>query len=44
MYVRGLFAPSGHSFQDTDIWLFLFDPKNYGAGASGFLYLRHKAH
>ena len=27
MYVRGLFAPTGHSFQDMDIWLILFDPK-----------------
>ena len=27
LYVRGLFAPTGHSFQDTDIWLILFDPK-----------------
>ena len=27
MYVRGLFAPTGRSFQDTDIWLILFDPK-----------------
>ena len=25
--VRGLFAPTGHSFQDTDIWIILFDPK-----------------
>ena len=25
--VRGLFAATGHSFQDTDIWLILFDPK-----------------
>ena len=25
--VRGLFAPTGHSFQDTDIWLILFHPK-----------------
>ena len=24
--VRGLFAPTGHSFQDTDIWLVLLDP------------------
>ena len=45
MYVRGLFAPTGHSFQDTDIWLILFDPKYKGAGASGvFFYLRQKAH
>ena len=28
MYVCGLFAPTGHSFQDTDIWIILFDP-NY---------------
>ena len=27
MYVRGLFVPTGHSFQDTDIWIILFDPK-----------------
>ena len=27
MYVRGMFAPTGHSFQDTDIWLILVDPK-----------------
>ena len=27
MYVRELFAPTGHSFQDTDIWIILFDPK-----------------
>ena len=36
MYVRGLFAPTGNSFQDIDIWLILFDPKYWGAGASGF--------
>ena len=34
--VRGLFAPTCHSFQDTDIWIILFDPKYYGAGVSGF--------
>ena len=27
LYVRGLFAPTGHSFQDTDIGLILFDPE-----------------
>ena len=43
MYVRGLFAPTGHSFQDTDIWIILFDPKYEGAGAFGFFYLRQKA-
>ena len=26
--VRGLFAATGHSFQDTAFWLDLFDPKN----------------
>ena len=26
-YVRGLFTPTGHSFQDTDIWIILFYPK-----------------
>ena len=24
--VRGLFAPTGHSFQGTDIWFSSFDP------------------
>ena len=27
MYVRGLFAPTAHRFQDTAIWLILVDPK-----------------
>ena len=33
MYVRGLFAPTGHIFQDTDIWFYSYDPKFLGAEA-----------
>ena len=31
--VRGLFAPTGHSFHDTAIWFSSYDPKFKGAGA-----------
>ena len=31
--VRGLFAPTGHSFQNTDIWFSSYDPKIWGTGA-----------